>query len=112
MYIKETREFRANIAEMLKLSEEEPVIINRGKKGMITICRVPLYMKQLSKPWNTFRIRAFRENLSDILDKASETIIFVQNSKKILFQVSPVPKEYERDILTSRTDAFGKVYNC
>lgn len=95
MYTVETREFRANLAEMLKKAENTPVLLDRGKKGLILFAVALNPLKSLANASNVLHARDFRENMASYLDMARDKLMFIRNSEKVLLQITAVPEQYE-----------------
>ena len=93
----ETREFRANLANMLKMAANTPVLLDRGRKGLIlfTVALNPL--KSLANSSNVMHMRDFRNNMASYLDQAGERLLFIRNSDKVLLQIIEIPKQYVED---------------
>ena len=93
----ETREFRANLADMLKMAANTPVLLDRGRKGLIlfTVALKPL--KSLANSSNVMHMRDFRNNMATYLDQAGERLLFIRNSDKVLLQIIEIPKQYVED---------------
>lgn len=98
MYTVETREFRANLADMLKKAENTPVLLDRGKKGLILFASTLNPLKSLANASNVLHTRDFRENMASYLDRAGEKLMFIRNSDRVLIQITAIPEQYANEI--------------
>lgn len=98
MYTVETREFRANLADMLKKAENTPVLLDRGRKGLILFAVALNPLKSLANASNVLHARDFRENMASYLDMAGDKLMFIRNSEKVLLQITAVPEQYEEGV--------------
>ena len=98
MYTVETREFRANLADMLKKAENTPVLLDRGKKGFILFASALNPLKSLANVSNVLHTRDFRENMASYLDRAGEKLMFIRNSDRVLIQITAIPEQYANEI--------------
>lgn len=90
----ETREFRANLAEMLKTAANEPVLLDRGRKGLVLFGLALNPLKRLANSSNVLHMRDFRANLATYLDQVGEKLLFIRNADKVLLQIIEIPKPY------------------
>ena len=98
MYTVETREFRAKLADMLKKAENTPVLLDRGRKGLILFSVALNPLKSLANSSNVLHARDFRENMASYLDQAGEKLLFIRNSEKVLLQITAVQEQYTEEI--------------
>lgn len=98
MYTVETREFRANLADMLKKAENTPVLLDRGKKGLILFASALNPLKSLANASNVLHVRDFREKMASYLDRAGEKLQFIRNSDRVLIQITAIPEQYANEI--------------
>lgn len=94
----ETREFRANLAEMLKTAAKEPVLLDRGRKGLVLFGLALNPLKRLASSSNVLHMRDFRANLATYLDQVGEKLLFIRNADKVLLMIIEVPPQYVGDI--------------
>lgn len=98
MHTVETREFRANLAEMLRMAENTPIFLDRGAKGLVVLHLAQNCLKSLANSSNVVHPREFRNNLAKYLDQAEDKLTFVRNSSRVLLQITIIPKQYCDDI--------------
>lgn len=98
MYTVETREFRANLAYMLKKAENTPILLDRGRKGLILFAVALNSLKSLANASNVLHARDFRENMASYLDRAGEKLMFIRNSDRVLIQITAIPEQYANKI--------------
>ena len=90
----ETREFRANLAEMPNTAANEPVLLDRGRKGLVLFSLALNPLKRLANSSNVLHMRDFRANLATYLDQVGEKLLFIRNADKVLLQIVEIPKPY------------------
>ena len=90
----ETREFRANLADMLKTAANEPVLLDRGRKGLVLFGLALNPLKRLANSSNVLHMRDFRANLATYLDQVGEKLFFIRNADKVLLQIIEIPEPY------------------
>lgn len=98
MYNVETREFRAKLADMLKKAENTPILLDRGRKGLVLFASALNPLKSLANTSNVLHARDFRENMASYLDRAGEKLIFIRNSDRVLIQITAIPEQYADQI--------------
>lgn len=98
----ETREFRAKLAEMLKTAANEPVLLDRGRKGLILFGVALNPLKRLANSSNVLHMRDFRANLATYLDQVGEKLLFIRNADKVLLQIIEIPEPYVAGVREER----------